>query len=58
MVTLLTFIGRRKPNVPFVMSTAQHVRSDKGKAAQVKIWKEMHDILLKINPETAVIVDG
>lgn len=40
------------------MSTAQHVRSDKGKAAQVKIWKEMHDILLKINPETAVIVDG
>jgi hypothetical protein len=42
----------------FATSTARHVRSDEGKEAQVKIWKEMHDILYKINPKTAVIVDG
>ncbi|KAI9284606.1 hypothetical protein BC943DRAFT_360955 [Umbelopsis sp. AD052] len=41
-----------------VFPTAEHVRSDKGKEAQVKIWKEMHAILHKINPETAVIVGG
>ena len=33
------------------------MRSEKGKVAQEKIWNEMHDILAKINPETAAIVD-
>jgi hypothetical protein len=32
------------------------VRSDKGKEAQEKIWKEMYDILNDITPETAAIV--
>jgi hypothetical protein len=34
------------------------VRSDEGLEAQAKIWKEMHDYLYKINPETAAIADG
>ncbi|KAH8547604.1 putative short-chain dehydrogenase [Umbelopsis sp. PMI_123] len=39
-----------------VFPPSAHVRSKEGQDAQVKVWNELHDILYKIDPETASIV--
>ncbi|KAH8547602.1 short-chain dehydrogenase/reductase-like protein [Umbelopsis sp. PMI_123] len=39
-----------------VSPPSEHVRSKEGQDAQVKVYNELHDILYKIDPETATIV--
>ena len=39
-------------------SPSEYVRSKEGYEAQMSVWKELRDILYKINPDTSSIIDN